>query len=227
MTDTLGDLKDRIADELARSDLTSQIALAITSTISRHQRRRFYFNTKTNTFSTVGAQEYYSSSDLSDIPNILELDTATVTVDSYKRPLRIVTFEAIDDVQDGTVTGDPDFVAVYKQQLRFYPIPNAVRTVTLAYVYRLTALADNGDSNAWTTSADAEELIRHGAKASIFMNLLYDAEKAAICQAQEERALGLLLEESRRRRSAARPPRLEVAGMVDIGGGGFNISSGA
>jgi hypothetical protein len=37
-TRTLGDLKTRIADELARSDLTSQIALAVSQAIEEAAR---------------------------------------------------------------------------------------------------------------------------------------------------------------------------------------------
>jgi hypothetical protein len=40
---TLGDLKARIADELARADLTSQIALAISQAIEEACTHRFWF----------------------------------------------------------------------------------------------------------------------------------------------------------------------------------------
>jgi hypothetical protein len=40
---TLGDLKTRIADELARADLASQIALAVSDAIAEAVTHRFWF----------------------------------------------------------------------------------------------------------------------------------------------------------------------------------------
>jgi len=197
MADDYGSMQSRIADELARSDLTTQIALAIQTAIKRHERERFYFNTKTGTFSTVAAQEYYAAAANSDIPNISKIERAKVTVDGYKYDLVASTFDSIDDEQDGTITGDPTHFAYFAQQVRLYPIPNAIRTVTMAYVYRLSSLSDSADANAWMT--DGEELIRQTAKGIVAADVISDEAMMMRAGALESGARGRLLAETRKR----------------------------
>ena len=51
-------MQARIADDLARPDITNQIADAINDAIAHYQSTRFYFTeTRTASFSTVAGQE--------------------------------------------------------------------------------------------------------------------------------------------------------------------------
>jgi hypothetical protein len=169
-------MQNRISDEAASVSAASsslyetQIQRSILSAVAHYARERFYFNTKTNTFSTVADQEYYSSSDFSDLANLVEIHGMTVTHGSTKLPLKSMDFQPINDGQSGSVKGLPRYYAYYKQNLRLYPIPDAVYTMTVAYLYKLTALSASSDSNAWTT--DAEELIRNRAKADLRCNVM-------------------------------------------------------
>ena len=193
-------LRNRIADELANDGdiTTAQINYAIQDTIKFYERKPWWWNQKVATFSTVNGQEYYGSAALADIPNIVQVISATLTADSLKEPLKAVDYESIDDEQDGSVVGDPRVFAVFKEEIRLYPIPTAVQTVTLSYIYRLTALSADSDSNAWTT--DAEELIRQGAKRRIALNYLNSEEIAARVSVLEREAYTELIAENRRRR---------------------------
>ena len=73
---------------------------------------------------------------------------------------RLVAVEnnMIEDVQDGTVTGEPEQYSRYADKIRLYPIPAAVYTMSMSYIYKLTELAQDADTNAWMT--ECEELIR-------------------------------------------------------------------
>jgi len=169
-------LQNRISDEAAAVSTASsslyetQIQRAILSAVAHYARERFYFNEKTNTFNTVANQEYYSSSDFSDLANLVQIHGMTVTLGSTKLPVKSVDFEMINDSQSGDAKSLPRYFAYYKQNLRLFPIPDAVYTMTLAYLYKLTALSAGSDSNAWTT--DAEELIRNRAKADLRCNVM-------------------------------------------------------
>lgn len=173
-----GTMQTRIADELARSDLTSQIRLAILSAIRHHERKKLKFNQTTGTFSTVASQEYYSSSDLADIPNIVRIDAAKITSGGTNYPLMERDFSEIDALNEGTTTDLPEFYAYYKQQIRLSAVPDAAYTVTLAYVKKLTALSASGDTNAWMV--DAEELIRLTAKIDLFINVIRTVDQTEI-----------------------------------------------
>src|SRR5947207_12862323 len=75
MTRTLQDLKNRIAADLSRDDLPSQIANAVGDTIRFYARERFWFNqTKNQTFNTAAAKSTYTAADLITIPNIIRID---------------------------------------------------------------------------------------------------------------------------------------------------------
>lgn len=198
-------LRNRISDDVrsvstaSSSDIATQISAEVLSAVAFYARERFYFNTKTSTFSTVADREYYSSSDLADIATLVKIDSMTVTHNSVKFPVKPMDFEAMDGWQNGAVKALPRYYAYYKQNLRFYPIPDAVYTITMAYVYKLTALSADGDSNAWTT--DAEELIRARASRRLYENVVRNAERAATARMQEMEALAALKRETRMRTS--------------------------
>lgn len=194
-----GDMKTQIADEIGDSTLSSQIILAINSAIKHYERKQFYFNSKTGTFSTVTNQEYYAAAANSDIPDIVRIHSMKVTDGGYKYDVRSVPFTEIDSAQDGTFTGVPDCFATFSQQIRLYPIPDAVYTMTMAYTYRLAALSADADENAWTD--DAEELIRQRAKLILATDTLRDIDMAQAAGAMERDALNALQKETRLRAS--------------------------
>lgn len=199
---TYGALKTRIANEIADSTLSAEIILAIESAIKFYERKEFWFNSKTGTFVTVAAQEYYGSAANTDIPNLIKInDPIKVTSSGYKYDIDLVSFGEIDAAQDGTRTGRPECAAYFNEQIRLYPIPDAVYTVTMAYQYRLTDLSADADENAWTD--DAEELIRQRAKMVIAADVLRDVDMYNAAKEFERDAYKALKEETRARRSVS------------------------
>lgn len=195
------DMQARILDELANDgDLTaSQVNNAIQDAIKYYERNEWWFNSNISTFSTVSDQEYYTLANFSDLPSSVSLLAMTVSVTGVNNSLRGVDFQSINDVQTGQVKGIPRFFAYFDQALRLFPIPSAVYTLTVAYVYRLPALVNGTDENAWTN--DAEELIRQSAKRRLAMNILFADEIAGRCKILETEAYDGLRRENRMRRS--------------------------
>jgi cysteine synthase len=77
-TRTLGDLKSRIADELARADLEPQIALAITDAIEEASTHRFWFmETRGLTINLSAGVAYYAAADMADLIEIDRLVLVT------------------------------------------------------------------------------------------------------------------------------------------------------
>jgi hypothetical protein len=197
MANDYAQLQARIADEVMRSDLTSQIAYAIADAIRHYERRRFYFNQKVASFATVAGQEYYGASDLADIPSLVAIDDMKILIDTATYALTPMDFGTMDGLQTGAVKADPLSYAYYAQQIRLYPMPSGVRTITMAYVCRLSTLSSGSDANAWTT--DAETLIRQRAKRMLNLDVVKDDAEAARAGQLEAEALAELLAETRRR----------------------------
>lgn len=175
---TFATMRDRIADELARSDLASQIGLCIKDAIKHYERQRFYFTESRDvTFATVNNQEYYDAADAAAIPNYSTIDLLRVTVSGFHYNITADTYSSIDELnQVGTVKGIPDRFCYYAQKIRLFPIPNAAYTVRISGIKRLDVLSADGDSNAWTTEGEA--LIRFHAKALVCSLYLKDHEEA-------------------------------------------------
>lgn len=195
------EMRTRILDELANDGAitASQVNYAIQDTIKAYERKEWWFNSNIATFWTVPDQEYYSSTDFSDLPNAVSIVSMVITVNGLKAPLRGVDFNTIDDSQTGTVNGIPRYYAYFDQVLRFFPIPSAAFLMTVSYIYRLPALTADGDSNAWTT--ECEELVRQGAKKRIALNVLQADEIAQRCAVLEKEAYDGLRSENRLRNS--------------------------
>jgi hypothetical protein len=202
MAGTYADMRARIADELANDgDIsTSQINNAIQSTIADYSGEAFWFNEATSTLNTVANQETYGTADWSAIPNIIRINTIKViTSGASGYNLSSLMNDQIEDIQDGTVKGRPEYYARYANQIRLYPIPDAVYSIRFTYISTLSTLSADGDTNSWMT--DGEELIRQGAKKRLAADILMSDEIANRCAAMEKEAYDGLRQKNRNRRS--------------------------
>lgn len=201
---TLATMKSRIASELARDDLTSQIASAISDAIAFHEVERFWFNqTRTITFDTVSSQVAYTSSDNQYIPYIIRLDrlffdeTGQIyDLDRYEPQ----DFEFISN--NSTTTGRPTAYTYTDSTIRIWPTPDAAYSMRAYAHYKLTSISADGDTNAWTT--EAEELIRTAAKLRIYLDVTKDYEAAAAMQAKIQPLIDRLSSETSSRLSTGR-----------------------
>lgn len=176
---TLTTMKSRIAREVRRSDLTTQIAEAISSAIGSYQDQRWYFNESRDlTFSTVADQEFYSSTDDADIGLIKKIDYVKIYYDDNPQELDVKTSEHMEWLsQNGTQTGEPRNYCYYNRKIRLYPIPSEVYTVRVAGVIKLAEPATDGEANnAWMI--DGERLIRSRAKYELALHVLRDKRLA-------------------------------------------------
>ncbi|WP_217589739.1 hypothetical protein [Burkholderia sp. GbtcB21] len=195
-----GDMQTRIADEILRSDLTSQIQNAIQTAIKQYERIPFYFNQirQEAAFFTAQGQEFYTSANSALIAQMVTLNRVTVTVSGNRYSLNPRTPEYLEDTSvNPIVLGQPVDYAYFAEQLRFYPIPDNAYSVALSGIYRLFTLANSSDTNPWTS--DAELLIRSRAKYELALHVLRDADMATLMKASELEALSDLRGETIRR----------------------------
>lgn len=193
------DMVNRIADETLRSDMAIQIKLCIQEAIAHHEVERYWFNQfRDRTFDTIAGREFYDTTDLADIPGILELDAITLTVGSARWPLERAGYVELERRNaDGNARGQPTHYAYWGQTLRLYPVADGVYPVRLSGLFKLAPLAADGDQNAWTN--EAEDLVRHRAKGIFYSQYLRDDANAARAVALESAARDRLSTSSARR----------------------------
>lgn len=179
MSNTYGDILDRIADETRYSGSAERtiFKLLVQDSIAHYEVERFWWNqSRSLTFSTVASQEYYTSSDAANIPYILDFDAVTIARTSTDMfTLCKTEWDLIEDWNaDGQSQGLPSEYAYWQQQIRLYPVPNDVWTVRVAGTFKLTALSADADTNSWVTLGEGEELIRNHAKALFYTQYTRD-----------------------------------------------------
>jgi hypothetical protein len=176
-TRTLGDLKTRIADELARSDLASQIALAVSQAIEEACTHRFWFmEARGLTIPITGGTAAYTSA---DIANLIEIDRLVLIVSGQRRTLREMSDDELDLFNDGTApSGEPYAYSRYGDQIRLYPTPVTAYTVLVDGLTKGATLNSDTDSNIWTDASKGERYVRALAKRQLLVDVIRKLEAA-------------------------------------------------
>jgi hypothetical protein len=182
-------MKARIADEISRADLTTQIGYAITDAIGYYQPIRFYFNETDSaglTFSTVATQEVYDVDDNATLPWVYDVDDVFVVVgENNYRLMRIEP--SLYRLNQADASGQPYEYMWNKQQFSFNPVPDAVYSMIVTGHYKVAAPATDGEaSNPWMV--DAERMIRSAAKRILYQDIILDGEAAQACALAEDEA---------------------------------------
>lgn len=193
-------MKSRVGDELARDDLSSQIALAIKDAIREHEGKRLFFNEQRFRLLTIEDQEYYALSALTKTDEsvldagvtLLEIDSITLEENGQRYTLNERTQQWMDRHQApaATTTSTPTDYAIYGDEIRLYPIPDDGYECIISGLARLSTLSDEADTNAWMT--DGEALIRHTAKKLLYRDVLRDATGLQLAMTAEAEALAAL-----------------------------------
>lgn len=177
---TLAVMKARIADEIARDDLTSQIAFAINDAIVAYDDEEFRFNeTRNLTFNTVAGQEIYTATDAAFIGRIEKLHYITALIGD-STPIKLMPMFP-DEIElassNATQNGDPSNYCLYSDSLRFYPVPTRVIAIRVGANVRIAAPATDGElNNPWMNTA--ERLIRCRAKFELYKHVIRNSAKA-------------------------------------------------
>jgi hypothetical protein len=177
---TLGALKAEIADDLLRSDLSTQIASEISNAIRYFQNKRFYFNeTRGETFVTVAAQAVYSSTDDTAIPDFIEIDQITVTDGTSTWELDLLTPKEWE-IATALATGSrPTGYAYFNQSLMLYPTPDAAYTVRMiGHIKKTAPSTDEESGNVWMT--EAYQLLRYRAAKMVSAMKMLDSGRAQL-----------------------------------------------
>lgn len=190
---TYSALQNRIADDINRSDLTSQIQQNILLAIQHYKNERFWFNEDNATaLATVGSAQVAAPSD------ILRIDKLYIVISGKNVELIPKDLNTILEFRP-TTNGRPRAFCYYRNQFELDRQADQAYTLNLYYLKELTALSGNTDTNGWTT--DGEDLIVFHAEKKLYANVIKDAAKAAIAEQQEIDALTAMRTMARARTS--------------------------
>ncbi len=199
---TFADMVSKIADDMKREDLTTNIGVAVNRAISHYAGQDpFYFNEATGTFSTVASQKIYTSTDtnITDIASILMVKIAINASTLIELTPR--TFQYIEQLDVNSNPGQPFDYAYYNESFYIYPIPDAVYTVTV-YYYKDYPELEGAQSNDFTNFA--EDLIEARARWNLYSATIQDVEAAKLAKDQEMDALQALRYSSARKMSTGK-----------------------
>lgn len=173
--DELGDRSDLLASMFA--SLASPVKGAIQSAIAKWEREPFYFNevynNSTPLFTTVSAQEFYTTTDSSLIATAPYLYNLHALISANRWPLTKRTWQDLEDESiNPAARGQPTDWAYLAQTIRLYPIPNGAYPVRASRLQVITALSADTDANAWTQ--DGYDLIRCEAQMILGQEFLHD-----------------------------------------------------
>jgi hypothetical protein len=177
---TIDTLTASIIDDMAKggeSGITAAVSNAIDLSIAHYESIPWWFMEVQDTDTTVDGTEYY------DLPsNMASTEiTLTIEVSNNTYPLIKRHFQLLEDyfVKSNIFKGYPTDYAIWKQQIRLYPVPNGAYTLTRNYYQKLGA-PTAGNSNNWTT--DGEMLIRARSEWQLHSLRYHDLEAADGCK---------------------------------------------
>lgn len=194
---TRSDIEAQIADDLARSDLTTQISNAVNAAIRAYRFERLGFNEAYRVTATASiSANYLALSDLSvrfrKVDRVRLLRDSGDYLDLYRRD-----YDWIMSRQDDRVLSIPIEYAVYNNTIHFDTIADDTYTLAIDGVKELgtgtTASFSAGDASAWFN--EARELVRHRAKREVYAHVLKDMELASAAAAAEKDAYNVLKSE--------------------------------
>lgn len=193
-------MNTRIADEIKRTNLGSQIDLAIASAVDHYQQKLpFFFRDESAPLTFEKDVRYY------DLPSDFGWpkgpEPMLITANDSTYPLLWVTWGDInrDDLESsGGETGIPAEWAYFEQMFRVYPVP-----MQDGYTGRFYYFKDNGiaDTNWY---AAAERVIRFRAKCDLYKNVIHQYDKAGVQRQQELEAASTLIGFTNKRRNTGR-----------------------
>lgn len=197
---TLSDLKTRIIAETNRDDLSDTLATQLLTHIQRacefYADEKFWFNSLVATTPTV------ASTQTIDIPATFRR-VDQVTVPAYNLDL---TEETLLNMPIYPVYALPDRYAYYNDQLTLYPIPDAVYTLELTGIAKVTAPALDADTSIWTN--EAQDLIVARAKMTLYRGQFRDPEGTQLAIAEVQEVFNKLKRETARRLETKLRPRM-------------------
>lgn len=185
----LSDMLAAIRTEIRQSSgavSDADIKRKIFETIDSYKEKRFSFNEKEATFSTVVSQKEYVPG-VGGVPaDILHIESMTVLYGNRPLPMEPEDPQFIQRDFLLNTPSVPTHWSWHHSKLLLYPIPNSIYTIDIFYIADVSTFDQTSSAGTYTDPwfTTAERLIRNATKALIFGEFLRNPT-------EEERAINL------------------------------------
>lgn len=203
-------LLNRIADDIGRSDLSTQISEAVADALRYYEGERFHFNAFYRLTATISAgASIVPLSTLGVTPLIVDR-VALQRNSSYWAEMEEVGAEQLENLRDVVLSTEPIYWAHVGDNLQFDCSAQANYAIVVDGVKSVasaSASASDGDTSAWYN--EARDLIRAAAKKSLYLNVIKEDDEAQRAQMAEAEALKWLRSKTVNKRATGytRPQR--------------------
>src|SRR5262245_52038391 len=198
-----GDLKVQIANDLRRSNLPTEIAQAIKDAIQDHSVERFYFNeTAIYTLDTIADEDEYTIASQPPILEFIKIDWLRTQVGNTWYGVKRESMDEIERLYSSPSSGQPDRFAVHGNEIRIFPMPDAIYPIRISGHYRMPELVNDIDANDWTNAG--KNLIRYSALKRLFSYPIRDNAQVQMAESAEAKELDYLRRETNRRARSGR-----------------------
>lgn len=182
---TFTQVQARIADDINRTDLTSQIQQQIKLAIKHYRTFPFWFNETRSTLTASNSASFLT------VPSDF-LDTVELGIKVGGYTTEMVSKPLVDIVQyRPTSGGQPTAYCYFGDRLELDREVNQQYEFPLWYIKELTELSAGGDENEWLKSG--EDLIVYRAEKMLYSRVLKKSVEAQECAALEREAKVALL----------------------------------
>ena len=180
-----GGLISRIADDVNRTDINSQISQQIQGAIRHYRTFPFWFNEARSTLTASSSASFLT------VPSDY-LDTVELYIKVGGHPLRM-TPAPLDEVVGNrpTAGSQPGKYCYFGDRFELDYEVNQQYEFPLYYIKELATLSASTDTSLWTTTG--EDLIVFRAEKMIYSQVLKDKKAAADCAVLEREARNSLL----------------------------------
>lgn len=212
---TLLDVRNRVADQLARSDLSTQIDREIQLAIIKYNRKVTWLHeVRQATLTSVAAQTWYTSIDVStgagpqdvtgrtavSVQDIQKIDYIRDADSEYLKQMHYTDFERLFDTT--ATTGRATYFALYAGQIGLWPSPSEVEAFTLSVVVKPVVPSLATDTSIWFDQA--QELIENATASAICRKFIQDGERAQAFVVFEDQAWQDLIAEGNKKSATGR-----------------------
>lgn len=205
MARTRADIEAQVADDLARTDLSTQIGTAMDWALTYYSDDRFFFNEVTHATATLSSSVNFMPLTIPPMPyKFLKFDRIRASINGLFYEVIPSDYDLIMGWQDGNTFDRPCYYCIHGDKIQF----DVGADQNYAMDFDGLVSLGTGDTATFTAASEAAwfnvggELIRSAIKRNLYGHLLKDERMASMAVEAEQDAYSMLKGMTTRKKSS-------------------------